>query len=58
MKEEEKKELSSSHLNVKNDTRTIYINDSLRNMQFNYRENYIRTTKYTKWNFLPLSLLY
>lgn len=38
-------------------TRTIYLNDSLRNEQFKYKENYIRTTKYTKFSFLPLSLL-
>jgi len=39
------------------DTRTIYLNDTLRNEQFAYCTNYIRTTKYTKWNFLPLSLM-
>jgi len=38
-------------------TRTIYLNDSLRNKQFGYMTNYIRTTKYTKWTYLPLSLL-
>jgi len=40
------------------DTRTIYLNDSLRNLQFNYKSNYISTTKYNKWNYLPLSLLF
>lgn len=39
------------------ETRTIYLNDSLRNVQFNYTTNYIRTTKFTKWSFFPLCLL-
>jgi hypothetical protein len=43
--------------NHDNDTRTVYINDSLRNLQYNYRSNYIRTTKFTKWSFFPLCLL-
>lgn len=42
---------------MNSDTRTIYLNDSLRNKQFNYKSNYIRTTKYNKFSFLPLSLL-
>ena len=36
----------------------MYLNDSLRNLQFNYRSNYIRTTKYTKWSYFPLCLIY
>lgn len=42
---------------MKKSTRTIFINDSLRNKQFGYLNNYIRTTKYTKYNFLFLCLL-
>ena len=38
--------------------RTFYLNDGLRNsIGEKYKSNYIRTTKYTSWNFLPLSLL-
>lgn len=38
------------------ETRTIFINDSMRNRQFNYPSNYIRTTKYTKFSYFPLCL--
>lgn len=44
-------------VNKKSETRTVYLNDNLRNLQFNYRTNYIRTTKFTKWSFAPLCLL-
>jgi hypothetical protein len=42
---------------MKSDTRTIFLNDTLRNKQFNYKSNYISTTKYSKYSYLPLSLL-
>lgn len=38
--------------------RDLYINDHDKNIQFNFASNYIKTTKYTFWNFLPLSILY
>eukprot|EP01137_Pigoraptor_chileana_P009577 Opistho-2@58073 len=37
-------------------TRVIYGNDAERNAVFEYADNYIRTTKYTWWNFLPKNL--
>ena len=39
-------------------TRSIFINDSDKNGQMKYISNYIRTTKYTIFSFLPLGLLY
>lgn len=40
-------------------TRAFYVNDRQRNVYKNdFHSNYVRTTKYTKWNFLPLSIAY
>ena len=36
--------------------RTFYINDNTRNAVFDYPDNYISTTKYHWYNFLPLAL--
>ena len=39
--------------------RTFFLSNSVRNsIGEEYKSNYIRSTKYTGWNFLPLSLLY
>lgn len=38
-------------------TRTFHINDHERNKQYNYKSNYIRTTKYTAISYLPFCLL-
>jgi len=35
------------------DFRTIYINDSQRNAEFKFADNYVRTTRYTLLSFLP-----
>lgn len=38
--------------------RTFYFNNSMRDsLSETHMSNYIHTTKYTSWNFLPLSLL-
>jgi len=36
--------------------RTFYLNDHARNQAMNFKSNYIRTTKYTAFTFLPLCL--
>ena len=46
-----------THGTNKSNTRVLHVNDSIRNVQYDYRSNYIRTTKYTKWSFFPLSLI-
>ena len=39
--------------------RLFFFNDRIRNqLCADHMSNYIRTTKYTSWNFLPLSLMY
>ena len=40
-------------------TRKFYVNDHERNDYLNdFNDNNIWTTKYTKWNFLPLAIIY
>ena len=38
------------------DSRTFFLNDHSRNLQFGYKSNYVRTTKYTMWSFFPVCL--
>ena len=42
--------------NIEN--RLIAINNLEENLKHKFKTNYIRTTKYTKFTFLPLSLMY
>ena len=53
---EKKGNAYSSQKNKGPNTRTIFLNDNVRNLQYNYISNYIRTTKYTKWTYLPVCL--
>ena len=40
-------------------TRKFFVNDHERNDYLNdFNDNNIWTTKYTKWNFLPLAIIY
>ena len=38
--------------------RIVYLNDMKRNSQQQFLTNYISTTKYTRYNFVPLGLMY
>jgi phospholipid-transporting ATPase len=38
-------------------SRTFYVNDIDRNANYDYPDNYLSTTKYTWYTFLPLSLV-
>ena len=38
--------------------RVIYLNNDAQNKQQQFLSNYISTTKYNRWNFIPLGLMY
>ena len=38
--------------------RELFLNDASKNEQFKFASNYIKTTKYTLLNFLPVSIFY
>lgn len=45
-------------MEIDHQLRNLHINDHTANAEHKFMSNYIKTTKYTMWNFLPLAILF